>query len=75
MDKISNRIERLHITSHISHQKKWLTKSCNLCWKGIRRTPTFGFILKTNEKFIKNWNELLLVGSLETNKLNLKQFG
>ena len=39
------------------------------------RTPTLKFILKTNEKFIKNWNELLLVGSLETNKFNQKQFG
>ena len=26
--------------------------------------------LKTNEKLIKNWNELLLIGSLETNKFN-----
>ena len=24
-------IGRLHMTSHISRQKKWLTKSCNLC--------------------------------------------
>ena len=66
---------RLHMTSHISRQKKWLTKTCNLCWKGIGRTPTFEFILKTNEKFLKNWNELLLVESLETNKFNQKQFG
>ena len=63
------------MTSHISRQKKWLVKTCNLCWKGIGRTPTFGVILKTNEKLIKNWNELLLVGSLETNKFNQKQFG
>ena len=34
--------------------KKWLTKRCNLCWKGIGPTPTFGIILKTNEKLIKN---------------------
>ena len=54
--------------------KKWLTKSCNLCWKGIGQTPTFGVILKTNEKYIKNWNELFLVGSLRTNKFNQKQF-
>ena len=58
--------------SHIWRQKKWLTK---ICWKGIGRTPTFGFILKTNKKLIKNWNELLLVGSSETNKRNQKQFG
>ena len=31
-----------------SAQKKWLTKSCNLCWRGIGQTPTFGVILKTN---------------------------
>ena len=47
---------------HISRQKNWLTKSCNVCWRGIGRTPTFGVILKTNEKLIKIWNELLLVG-------------
>ena len=29
-------IGRLHMTSHISRQKNWLTKSSNLCWKGIR---------------------------------------
>ena len=55
-------IGRLHVTSWISRQKKWMTKSSNLCWKGIGRTPTFGVILKTNEKLIKIWNELLLVG-------------
>ena len=55
------------MTSHIGREKKWLTKICNLCWKGIGRTSTFGVILKTNEKLIKNWNELLLVGSSETN--------
>ena len=66
---------RLHMTSYISRQKKWLTKSCNLCWKGIGRTPTFGFFLKTNEKLIKNWIELLLFGFSETNKFNQKQFG
>ena len=63
------------MTSHISHQKKWLTKSYNLCWRGIRRTPNFGVILKTNEKEIKIWNELLLVGYSETNKFDQKQFG
>ena len=57
------------MTSHIWRQKKWLTKSCNLCWKGIGRASIFGVVLKTNEKFIKNWNELLLVGSSE--KINL----
>ena len=61
--------------SHIWREKKWLTKSCNLCWKGIGRTPTFGVVLKTNEKLIKNWDELMLVGSLETNKFNQKHFG
>ena len=63
------------MTSHISRQKNWLTKSSNLCWRGMGRTPTFGVILKTNEKLIKIWNELLLVGSLETNKFDKKQFG
>ena len=63
------------MTSHISRQKSLLTKSYNLCWKGIRRTLTFGVILKTNEKFIKNWNILLLVGSLKAHKFNQKQFG
>ena len=62
------------MTSHVSRQKTWLIKTCNLCWKGIGRTPTLGFILKTNEKFIKNWNELLLVGSFKTDKFNHKQF-
>ena len=55
--------------------KKWLTKSCNLCWKGIGRTPTIGVILKINEKFIKNSNKLLLVGFLEKSELDQKQFG
>ena len=62
------------MTSHISRQKNWPTKSSNLCWNGIGRTPTFGVILKTNEKLIKIWNELLLVYS-ETNKFDQKQFG
>ena len=61
--------------SHISRQKKLLTKSCNLCWKGIEQTPSFGVILKTNEKLSKNWNELLLVLSSEAIKFNQKQFG
>ena len=63
------------MTSHISRQKNWLTKCCNLCWRGIGPTPTFGVILKTNEKLIKIWNELLLVGFSETNKFDQKQFG
>ena len=62
------------MTSHISRQKNLLTKSYNLCWKGIGRTSTFGVILKTNEKLIKIWNELLLVGFSETNKFDQKQF-
>ena len=62
------------MTSHISRQKKWLTKSCNLCWRGIGQT-TFGIILKTNKKLIKIWNELLLVGYSETNKFDQKQLG
>ena len=57
------------MTSHISQQKN------NLCWKGIGQTPTFGVILKTNEKLFKNWNELLLVESSEINKINQMQFG
>ena len=68
-------IGRLHVTSRISRQKKWMTKSSNLCWRGIGRTPTFGVILKTNEKLIKIWNELLLVGFSERNKFDQKQFG
>ena len=63
------------MTSHISRQKNCLTKTCNLCWTGTGRPPTFGVILKTNEKLIKIWNELLLVGSSETNKFDQKQFG
>ena len=55
-------------------QKKWLTKSADLCWKGIGRTPTIGGILKTYEKLTKHWIELLLVGSSETNNFNQKQF-
>ena len=63
------------MTSHISRQKNWLTKSSNLCRRGVGRTPTFGVILKTNEKLIKIWNELLLVGFSKTNKFDQKQFG
>ena len=68
-------IGRLYMTSHLSRQKKSLTKSSNLCWRGIGQTPTFGVILKTNEKSIKIWNELLLVGYSEINKFDQKQFG
>ena len=68
-------IGRLHVTSHFSRQKKWMTKSSNLCWRGIGPTPTFGIILKTNEKLIKIWNELLLVGFSERNKFDQNQFG
>ena len=68
-------IGRLHMTSHFSRQKYWLTKCCNLCWRGIGRTPTLGVILKTNEILMKNWDELLLVGFSETNKFYQKQFG
>ena len=63
-------IGRLDMTSHISREKKWLTKNCNLSWKGMERTLTFRVILKTNEKSFKKWNELLLVCYLETNKFN-----
>ena len=63
------------MTSYISRQKKWLIKICNSCWKDIGRIPTFGVIVKTNEKLIKNWYELLLVGSSKTNKFDQKQFG
>ena len=49
---LSRGIGRLHVTSHISRQKKWMTKGSNLCWRGIGRTPTFRVILKTNEKII-----------------------
>ena len=41
----------------------------------VRRTPTLGVILKSNEKLIKNLNELLLVCYLETKKFNQKRFG
>ena len=30
--------------------KKVTDKKLNLCWRGIGPTPTFGVILKTNEK-------------------------
>ena len=56
--------------SHIWHEKKWLTKSRNLCWKGIGRTPMFGIILKTNKKWSKNWSQLLLVCNSETKKFH-----
>ena len=69
-------IGRLYMTSHIWREKKWVIKSCRLCWKlGIKRTPTFGVILKTNEKLIENKNELLLVCYSETTKFNQKRFG
>ena len=54
--------------THVA-RKKWLSKSYNLCWKGIEQTPTFGVILKTNEKLIKDWNKLLLVCCSETRNL------
>ena len=38
------------------------------------RTTTIGVILKTNEKLILNWNELLLVGSLESNLVEIRSF-
>ena len=63
------------MTSHISRQKKWLTKSCNLFWKSIGQTTTFGVVLKANKKSIKIWNKLLLIGSSETSKFDQKQFG
>ena len=63
------------MTSHISRQKNWLTKSCNLYWRGIGPTSTFWVILKINKKLIKIWNELLLDGFSETNKFDQKQFG
>ena len=56
-------------------RKKVAAKSCNLCWKSAGQTLTFGVILKTNKKLIKNWNELLLVCYSETNKFNQKRFG
>ena len=62
------------MTSHIWHDKKWLTEICNLCPKGIERTPTFGIILKTDKELIKNGKEILLVCYSETNKFNQKQF-
>ena len=63
------------MTSHILRQKKWLTKSSNLCCRGIGPTPTFGVVLKTNDKLIKIWNEILLVGYSETSKFDQQQFG
>ena len=42
-----------HDVTHFA-PKKWLTKSCNLCGKGIGQTPTIGVILKTNENLIRN---------------------
>ena len=42
-----------HDVTHFA-PKKWLTKCCNLCCKGMGRTPIIGVISKTNEKFIKN---------------------
>ena len=54
---------------------KWLFDGKRLPTLGIGQTPTFGIILKTNEKLIKIWNELLLVGFSETNKFDQKQFG
>ena len=70
-------LEYRKVAYDVSHfaPKKLADQTCNLCWKGIGRTPTFGVILKTNEKLIKIWNELLLVGFTETNKFDQKQFG
>ena len=62
-------VGKLHMTSHIWGEKKWLTKSCDSCRKGIGQTSTFGVILKTNEKLFYNWNKLLLICCLETKNL------
>ena len=62
------------MTSHIWREKKWLIKSCNLCWKGRGQSLTFLVILITNKKLIKNWNELLLVSYSEKNKFIQKRF-
>ena len=42
------------IAYDITHlaRKKWLIKSCKLCWKAIGQTLIFGVILKTNKKLI-----------------------
>ena len=61
----NNILRNRKIAFDVTHfaPKKVADQKLYLCWKGVGRTPTFGFILKTNEKSIKNWNELLLVGS------------
>ena len=49
------------VGNNIWRQKKWLMEGCNLCWKGVGRTPTFGVVLKTSKKLLKNCDTLLLV--------------
>ena len=66
-------------TTHFA-RKKWRTKDCNSCWKSVKRKPTFGINLKTNEKFLKYWSELLLVcysekiNSINTNLVEIRPF-
>ena len=46
--------------SHIWHQQKQLTKSCNLCWKGtgIGQTQTFNVILTLEVPEILHYPEV-----------------
>ena len=64
---VISRVGRLHMTSHISRQIKWLTINSNLCWKDVRRISTFGFILTSNEKSIKKL-EWIIARALPGNK-------
>ena len=52
--------------------KKVADQTLQFMLERYRANTNFGIILKTDEKLIKNWNELLLVGFVETNKFNQK---
>ena len=49
-----------YMKSHIWRKKKWLTKSCKLCWQDIGPTLTLGVSLETN----KNFNIGVIIASL-----------
>ena len=67
-----NEQHKRKVACDITHlaQKKWLTKSCNSCWKGIAPTSAYGVILINDVKSIMHWNELLPVCDTEKHKFN-----
>ena len=63
-DRITEQLsyETYRVSYDVTHmaQKKWLTKSCKLCWQVIGPTLTLGVNLKTN----RNFNIGVIIASL-----------